>query len=106
MRSVLFSRHYGTLIIIFVSSPGTEVPGYFHGVPTARRVEIESPDAGSVCSVLVLLVILVGLALAHRRRLPDQPAPLVGLAQELQRGERLDGVVLQAEHLGDGLQRL
>jgi len=46
-------------------------------------------------SVLVLFVILVRLLLAYPGRLPDKPAPLVRLAEELQSGERLHGVAFE-----------
>src|SRR5919205_1083554 len=55
--------------------------------------------------VLVLAVVLVGLALLDARGLPDEAAPLVGLAEQLERGERLDGVALKAQDFRDRLQR-
>src|SRR2546423_1182292 len=74
------------------------------GVTSLERTR-RSSERTRRASVLVLFVILVRLLLAYARRLPDKPAPLVRLAEELQSGERLNGVALKPEHLRDGLKR-
>src|SRR5205085_5813299 len=48
---------------------------------------------------------LVGLLLFYAGGFPDESAPLVRLAQELKRGEWLDGVALKAQNLCDRLKR-
>src|SRR5215207_5183564 len=56
--------------------------------PTRARPGVQTPPGAEVlASVLVLAVVLVGLALFDTRGLPDEAAPLVGLAEQLERGE-------------------
>src|ERR1051326_2575274 len=74
------------------------------GVPQRRGPML--PVVGAVRLVDVVLVILVRLLLAYPGGFPDESAPLVVLAEELERGERLDGVALQPDDLGDGFERL
>src|ERR687890_145038 len=71
------------------------------GASSRRAISVSSANVvrPPPRSVFVLFV-LVRLPFEDGGVLPDQPAPLVRLAEQVERGERLHGVALKPQDLG------